>query len=144
MRRSSGLRRSDPPNKIVEIAELLARIEPLLSRAIKESRASTAPGGESYRFGDVILDFRRATATKAAEKLDLSVREFMLLRYFVRNRGTPLTRDELLNEVWGCDSTSSAGTVDVHVGWLRQKVEDDPQRPRYIVTIRGLGYKFVG
>jgi two-component system alkaline phosphatase synthesis response regulator PhoP len=129
--------------KPFEMAELLARIEALLRR----TSTSAIPAGasaESYRFGDISVDFRRAEVTKAGQKLELSAREFKLLRYFIEHRGAALTRDELLNEVWGYNAMPSTRTVDVHVAWLRQKLEDNPRHPEYIHTVHGLGYKFVG
>jgi len=96
------------------------------------------------RFGDIAVDFRRAEVTKGGTMLELSAREFKLLCYFVEHRGAALSRDELLNEVWGYNATPSTRTVDVHVAWLRQKPEDDPHLPQYILTVHGLGNKFVG
>ena len=125
--------------KPFEMAELLARIEALLRRS---AAAAAAPVGDSFRFGDIAVDFRRAEVTKAGQMLDLSAREFKLLRYFVEHRGAALTRDELLNEVWGYNAMPSTRTVDVHVAWLRQKLEDNPRHPQYIITVHGLGYKF--
>ena len=128
--------------KPFEMAELLARIEALLRRT-----TSAIPAGasaESYRFGDISVDFRRAEVTKGGQKLELSAREFKLLRYFIEHRGAALTRDELLNEVWGYNAMPSTRTVDVHIAWLRQKLEDNPKHPQFILTIHGLGYKFVG
>ena len=80
----------------------------------------------------------------AGEPVELSALEFKLLRYFVEHRGATLSRDELLNEVWGYDAMPSTRTVDVHVAWLRQKLEPNPRIPQYILTIHGLGYKFAG
>ena len=108
--------------------------------AAVSARAST----ETYRFGDIAIDFRKAEVTKAGQTLELSAREFKLLRYFVEHRGAALSRDELLNEVWGYNAMPSTRTVDVHVAWLRQKLEDNPRHPQYIHTVHGLGYKFVG
>jgi len=128
--------------KPFEMAELLARIEALLRRG-----GPSAPSGtttEAFRFGDVTVDFRRAEVTKAGEAVELSAREFKLLRYFVEHRGAALSRDELLNEVWGYNAMPSTRTVDVHVAWLRQKIEDNARHPQYILTVHGLGYKFVG
>jgi two-component system, OmpR family, alkaline phosphatase synthesis response regulator PhoP len=131
--------------KPFEMAELLARIEALLRRSANAATASaTAPAGDSYRFGDISVDFRKAEVTKNGQQLDLSAREFKLLRYFVEHRGAALTRDELLNEVWGYNAMPSTRTVDVHVAWLRQKLEDNARHPQYILTVHGLGYKFVG
>ena len=127
--------------KPFEMAELLARIEALIRRS---ANASGAPTGETYRFGDVGVDFRKAEVTKGGQALELSAREFKLLKYFVEHRGAALTRDELLNEVWGYNAMPSTRTVDVHVAWLRQKLEDNPRHPQFILTVHGLGYKFVG
>ena len=128
--------------KPFEMAELLARVEALLRRSHVQPPASGS--SESYRFGDVAVDFRRAEVVKSGQPLDLSAREFKLLRYFVEHRGATLSRDELLNEVWGYNAMPSTRTVDVHVAWLRQKLEDNPRHPQYIQTVHGLGYKFVG
>jgi two-component system alkaline phosphatase synthesis response regulator PhoP len=90
------------------------------------------------------IDFRKAEVTKSGQPIDLSAREFKLLRYFVEHRGAALSRDELLNEVWGYNAMPSTRTVDVHVAWLRQKIEDNTRHPQHIHTVHGLGYKFVG
>ena len=129
--------------KPFEMVELLARIEALIRRVAAQT-AIAAATGESYRFGDVHVDFRKAEVTKADQSLELSAREFKLLKYFVEHRGAALSRDELLNEVWGYNAMPSTRTVDVHVAWLRQKVEDNPRHPQFILTVHGLGYKFVG
>jgi two-component system alkaline phosphatase synthesis response regulator PhoP len=122
--------------KPFEMAELLARIEAILRRAPANHLSDSA------HFGDVSVDFRKAEVNKAGKRLDLSAREFKLLRYFVEHRGATLSRDELLNEVWGYNSMPSSRTVDVHVAWLRQKLEDNPRHPQFIITVHGLGYKF--
>ena len=127
--------------KPFEMAELLARIEALLRRG---SALQGSQPTEVYRFGDVTVDFRRAEVTKAGQPVELSAREFKLLRYFVEHRGAALSRDELLNEVWGYNAMPSTRTVDVHVAWLRQKIEDNVRHPQYILTVHGLGYKFAG
>jgi len=93
---------------------------------------------------DVRVDFRKAEATRDGAPLELSAREFQLLRYFLEHRGATLTRDELLNEVWGYNAMPSTRTVDVHIAWLRQKIEDNPRHPQLILTVHGLGYKFAG
>jgi two-component system alkaline phosphatase synthesis response regulator PhoP len=90
------------------------------------------------------VDYRKTEVKKGGEVVDMSAREFLLLKYFTEHREATLTRDELLNEVWGYHSMPSTRTVDVHVAWLRQKIEDSPRHPQYIVTVHGLGYKFVG
>ena len=124
--------------KPFEMAELLARIEALLRRS-----PPTQPT-DSYRFSDITVDFRKAEVTKGGTIVELSAREFKLLRYFVEHRGAALSRDELLNEVWGYNAMPSTRTVDVHVAWLRQKLEDNVRHPQHILTVHGLGYKFAG
>ncbi len=129
----------DYVTKPFEMVELLARIEAKLRRA-----PATAHPSEGYQFDDVRIDFRRAEVTKGGAPLELSAREFQLLKYFIEHRGATLTREELLNEVWGYNSMPSTRTVDVHVAWLRQKIEPNPRHPQYILTIHGMGYKFAG
>jgi two-component system alkaline phosphatase synthesis response regulator PhoP len=129
--------------KPFEMAELLARIEALIRRGAAQAAAAGAIG-DTFRFGDVAIDFRKAEVRRADQSLDLSAREFKLLKYFVEHRGAALSRDELLNEVWGYNAMPSTRTVDVHVAWLRQKIEENPRHPQYILTVHGLGYKFVG
>ncbi len=128
--------------KPFEMAELMARIEALLRRG--SSTSSSAPGTtDGFVFGEISVDFRKAEVTKGGQQLELSAREFKLLKYFIEHRGAALTRDELLNEVWGYNAMPSTRTVDVHVAWLRQKLEDNPRHPQYIHTVHGLGYKFI-
>ena len=129
----------DYVTKPFEMVELLARIEAKLRRA-----PAIAHRSEGYHFDDVRVDFRRAEVTKGGEPLDLSAREFQLLKYFIEHRGATLTREELLNEVWGYNAMPSTRTVDVHVAWLRQKIEPNPRHPQYILTVHGMGYKFAG
>ena len=88
------------------------------------------------------IDFRGTTVTRDDEIINLSAREFQLLRYFVEHRGATLSRDELLTKVWGYNTATFTRTIDMHVAGLRQKLEDDPKQPRLIVTVPGLGYKF--
>lgn len=126
--------------KPFEMAELLARLEAVLRRV----PATAAAQAGIYQFGDIRIDFRRAEVTRGDEKIELSAREFQLLRYFIEHREATLSRDELLNEVWGYDSLPTTRTVDVHVAWLRQKLEPNPRHPQFILTVHGLGYKFVG
>jgi len=126
--------------KPFETIELMARLEALLRR-----RASAPqPGGDVYRVGEIVVDLRRAEVTRAGELVELSAREFKLLRYFIEHRGATLSRDALLSQVWGYEDMPLTRTVDVHVAGLRQKLEANPKAPEYIVTVHGLGYKFVG
>lgn len=121
--------------------ELLARVEALLRRAPSERPATD---GGTYSFGAVQVDFQRAEVRRDGERVELSALEFRLLRYFIEHRGETLSRDALLNEVWGYNAMVSTRTVDVHVAWLRQKLEVHSRHPRHILTVHGLGYKFVG
>jgi two-component system, OmpR family, alkaline phosphatase synthesis response regulator PhoP len=126
--------------KPFEMIELLARIEAMLRRA----PAPRVNQAEVYQFGSVRVDFRRAEVYSDDQPVELSAREFHLLRYFIENRGNTVSREKLLNEVWGYHAMPSTRTVDVHIAWLRQKLEANPRHPQYILTIHGLGYKFVG
>jgi two-component system, OmpR family, alkaline phosphatase synthesis response regulator PhoP len=126
--------------KPFEMIELLARVEALMRRA----PSKPAPYSGSYQFDSVRIDFRRAEVERDGAKIELSAKEFQLLRYFVEHREATLSRDELLNEVWGYDAMPTTRTVDVHVAWLRQKLEPNPRRPQFILTVHGMGYKFVG
>ena len=127
--------------KPFDMLELTARIEVQLRRV---AAAKSGTGATRYEFGDIRIDFRKAEVTKNGEPIEMSAREFLLLKYFVEHREATLTRDELLNEVWGYHSMPSTRTVDVHVAWLRQKIEPNPRHPQYVLTVHGLGYKFVG
>jgi two-component system, OmpR family, alkaline phosphatase synthesis response regulator PhoP len=129
----------DYVTKPFEMVELLARIEAKLRRA-----PVTPHPTEGYQFGGIRVDFRRAEVVKEGAPLDLSAREFQLLKYFIEHRGATLTRDELLNEVWGYSAMPSTRTVDVHVAWLRQKIEPNPRHPQFVLTVHGMGYKFAG
>lgn len=126
--------------KPFEVAELLARIEARLRRRA----AGTLTSSDVYRFGSVRIDFRKAEVERDGAMIELSAKEFHLLRYLIEHRGAAITRNELLDAVWGYDAMPSTRTVDVHVAWLRKKVEAQPHVPRYILTVHGLGYKFVG
>lgn len=128
----------DYVTKPFEMMELLARVEVQLRRTKVGATLST----EVYQFGDVRVDFRRAEVYRGHDVVGLSAKEFTLLRYFIEHRGAALSRDELLNEVWGYNAEVSTRTVDVHVAWLRQKLETNQRHPQFILTIHGLGYKF--
>lgn len=131
--------------KPFEMIELLARVEALLRRssAPPVSAASPASAG-AYAFGDVRVDFRRAEVYRGDEPVILSALEFKLLAYFIENRGALLTREELLDKVWGYDAMPVTRTVDVHVGSLRQKLERNPSHPEFILTVHRRGYRFAG
>ncbi|MGH9949131.1 MAG: response regulator transcription factor [Pyrinomonadaceae bacterium] len=125
--------------KPFEVAELLARIEALLRRSTNSRNGISLEG---FRFGKVAVDFRRAEVFRAEKPIDLSAMEFKLLQYLIENRGDVHSRDHLLDAVWGYDAMPTTRTVDVHVAWLRQKLEENPKHPKFIQTVHGIGYKF--
>ena len=126
--------------KPFEMLELLARVEALLRRTSK-SFVTNKRG--IFSFENVDVDFGRAEVFKDDSPVELSAMEFKLLQYLVENEGQVHSRDDLLDAVWGYDAMPTTRTVDVHVSWLRQKLEVNPKRPRHIQTVHGLGYKFV-
>jgi two-component system alkaline phosphatase synthesis response regulator PhoP len=125
--------------KPFDMMELLARIEVQLRRT-----AASPSGAHQYAFGNIVIDTRKAEVTRDHAIIDVPAREFLLLKYFIEHRGETLSRERLLNDVWGYHSMPSTRTVDVHVAWLRQKIEPNAKHPQYILTIHGLGYKFAG
>jgi len=130
----------DYVTKPFEMVELMARIETLLRR----TRAPRALTEATYRFGNIRIDFRSAQAFCKEDPIALSALEFRLLKYFIENRGALLSRDTLLDNVWGYDAMPFTRTVDAHVASLRQKIEPNPGKPQFILTAHGLGYRFVG
>ena len=130
--------------KPFETLELLARIEALLRR----SQAGATAAAGTYRFGNIRADFDSAQVWRidggAESEVACSALEYRLLRFLIEHRGQVHDRDRLLDEVWGYDATPTTRTVDVHVSSLRQKVEPNPGRPAFIVTVHGLGYRFDG
>ena len=131
----------DYMQKPFEMMELLARVEVQLR---KKKRAQDKHETGEFSFADVQLNFTKMLVSKAGNEITLSAKEFQLLRFLVENEGSILTRDQLLNEVWGYDALPSTRTVDVHIAWLRQKLEEDSRYPKHILTVHGFGYKFVG
>jgi two-component system alkaline phosphatase synthesis response regulator PhoP len=125
--------------KPFDMLELLARVEVQLRRT---PDSSSAP--QRFTFGDIVVDTRKAEVTRGGDAIDLSAREFLLLKYFLEHRGDAVTREQLLNDVWGYHAMPSTRTVDVHVAWLRQKIEPNPRHPQHLLTVHGIGYKFVG
>lgn len=128
----------DYVTKPFSIQELLARIRAHLRRASRQVTET-----ETYELGEIELNFKKYTATKGGEPLRLSPREFHLLRYFIQHRDEVVTREQLLNDVWGYDNYPMTRTVDNHIAKLRQKIEEDPTNPRRLLTVHRLGYKFV-
>jgi two-component system, OmpR family, alkaline phosphatase synthesis response regulator PhoP len=124
--------------KPFQMSELLARVEALLRRAA--TIPDLAPA--RHQFGSIAVDTRSTVVTRDEHPVPMSAKEFQLLRYFVEHPNVTLSREELLREVWGYGHPQTSRTVDVHVAWLRQKLEPDPKNPRYILTVVGFGYKF--
>jgi two-component system, OmpR family, alkaline phosphatase synthesis response regulator PhoP len=120
------------------MAELLARIEARVRRA--PSRASS----RVHRFGDVTVDLGGPRIERAGQAVELAAKELQLLCYFVEHRGKTLSRDELLEQVWGYKAATASRTLDVHVAGLRRKLEPQPHQPRHLVTVHGQGYKLIG
>ncbi len=118
--------------------ELLARV-----RAVHR-RTRRTPTARSFSFGDVTLDFEHLQATRAGQPLELSPREFAILECLIARRGDVVTREELLQRVWGYEQSPLTRTVDMHIAKLRRKIEPTPAEPRYIATIHGTGYRFLG
>jgi two-component system alkaline phosphatase synthesis response regulator PhoP len=130
----------DYVTKPFSIRELMARVKAVLRR-----RSTPAPPVmEIYRFSDVEVNIRNHEVRRGNQQVDLSAKEFALLAYFIAHRAETLSRDELLEAVWGYENYPSTRTVDTHIVHLRQKLEKNPEDPRFILTIHGTGYKFVG
>ena len=119
-------------------AELLARLEALLRRMRKDNR----PPVDAFSFGVVEVDFQRSEVRRNGQPVNLAVKEWLLLRYLIDHRERVIPRQELLQKVWQYAGDVSSRTVDTHVAWLRQKLEEHPQTPVHIQTIRGKGYRF--
>ena len=129
----------DYVTKPFSIRELLARVKAVLRRA------QTSPkNGDRYMFGDVEVNLRSCQVVRKGKALDFSSKEFELLKYFLSHSGEAISRDRLLEEVWGYDRFPTTRTVDAHIVRLRQKLEPKPDDPHFILTVHGVGYKFVG
>lgn len=126
----------DYVTKPFSVRELMARIKAVLRRTRVENVSDT------YSFGNVSIDFNKHVVIKNGEKLELTLKEFELLQILIKNRGRVLTRDLLLDKIWGYEFIGETRTIDVHIRYLRKKIEDDDKNPRFIETIRGIGYRF--
>jgi len=129
----------DYVTKPFSIRELMARVKAVLRRVSPQASAA-----ELYRFSDVEVNIRSNEVRRAGEPVDLSAKEFALLAYFLSNPAETLSRDRLLDAVWGYENYPNTRTVDTHIVHLRQKLEPNPEEPRFILTVHGSGYKFVG
>src|SRR5580698_7670262 len=128
----------DYVTKPFNMREFMARIEALMRRA----PLRPAVKSQVVDFGSIHVDLIGTEATRDGQLINLSAREFQLLRYFSEHQGATLSREELLQQVWGYSANTFTRTVDVHVASLRHKLEDDPKQPRFIQTVPGLGYRF--
>jgi len=128
----------DYVTKPFSIKELLARVRAHLRRAGKQVAEI-----ETFTFSNVELNFKKYRASKGGQELELSAREFDILRYLIQRRGEIVTRDQLLDEVWGYTNSPISRTIDNHIAKLRQKIEDTPSDPRHIITVHRVGYRFV-
>ena len=129
----------DYVTKPFSIRELLARVKAVLRRT------SVVPKDQDRRsFGEVEVDLRKCRVLKSGKAIDISSKEFELLKYFIVHSGETLSRDRLLEDVWGYDNYPTTRTVDTHLVRLRQKLEPNPDQPQYFLTVHGTGYRFVG
>ena len=126
--------------KPFEMAELLARVK-VRMRLAKQNEALSL---ESYQFGDISVDFKKMEISKGGRSLPVTTREFRILQHFIERRGEVVTRDELLNEVWGYNSFPTTRTVDNYILRIRKMIENEPSKPEWILSIRGSGYRFTG
>ena len=137
----------DYVTKPFSLKELLARIRAMLRRA-EMMKKETLPDKEisppAIKVGNLEIDFARHQVSRGNSILDLSPREFDLLAFLIKNQGHVFSRDRLLDRVWGYDYIGDTRTVDVHIRWLRKKIEEEPAHPRHLLTVRGIGYKFEG
>jgi len=129
----------DYMTKPFSMRELLARIRAMLRRVEMQ-----VPTTGTLKLGDIEIDISRHTITKGGNILSLTPKEFDLLAFLAKNKGLVFSRDQLLEKIWGYDYPGDTRTVDVHIRWLREKLEDNPAKPKRLVTVRGVGYKLEG
>jgi DNA-binding response OmpR family regulator len=129
----------DYVTKPFSVRELLARIKALLRRTVPEEKKDQ----DGVSFGSVEIHFKKQEATKNSHPIKLSVKEFKILRFFIDHEQEVISRDQLLDQVWGYDIFPTTRTVDTFILNLRKKIEDDPAHPKHLITIHGAGYKFV-
>jgi DNA-binding response OmpR family regulator len=131
----------DYVTKPFSLPELLARVRALLRRSPGEEKEKKPP--DSIKLGSISLDFKKYEALKEGQPMNLTPKEFGVLRCLAAHGGDVVTRDELLDEVWGYDKYPTTRTVDNHLAQLRSKIEEDPSDPQYLITVHGVGYKLV-
>ena len=122
--------------KPFSVRELVARVKAVLRRSVVQSTE------ETFEFGDVSVNFNKHEVIKNGKKIELTLKEFELLETLIKNKGRVMTRDFLLDKIWGYEYIGETRTVDVHIRHLRQKIEEDDKNPEYVETIRGIGYRF--
>ena len=122
--------------KPFSVRELIARVKAILRRTKVQQLDKT------LSFGSLVIDFSKHEVIKEGKKVELTLKEFELLEILIKNKGRVMTRDFLLDKIWGYEYVGETRTVDVHIRHLRQKIEDDDKNPRYVETIRGIGYRF--
>ncbi|MGE0101566.1 MAG: response regulator transcription factor [Blastocatellales bacterium] len=128
----------DYVTKPFSFMELMARVEAIMRRTSRQVETA-----EDFQFGDFEVNFRRFEVTRGGDPVEMSPREFNILKYFIEHRGEVVTRDQLLDAVWGYGSFPLTRTVDMHIAKLRHKIEDVPGDPKHIITVHRVGYKFV-
>ena len=128
----------DYVTKPFSFMELMARVEALLRRTVRQPESL-----DTFEFGAVVVNFKKFEVTRSGVPIELSAREFNILKYFISHRSEVVSRDQLLDAVWGYESFPLTRTVDMHIAKLRHKIEDTPGDPKHIVTVHRLGYKFV-
>jgi two-component system OmpR family response regulator len=137
----------DYMTKPFSMREFLARVKAMLRRA-EMMKVAASPVKDlipsSIKAGEIEVDLARHTVSRSGTLIDMSPKEFDLLGFLVKNKEQAFTRDQLLEKVWGYDYAGDTRTVDVHIRWLRQKIEVDPANPKRLLTVRGIGYKFEG
>lgn len=131
----------DYVTKPFSLPELLARVRALLRRHPEDNQQGQLP--DFIQIGDVRVDFKKHEAHRGKTALDMAPKEFGIMRYLASRIGEVVSRDELLDEVWGYDLYPTTRTVDNHIAMLRSKIEENPSKPRYLITIHGVGYKLI-
>ncbi len=135
----------DYVTKPFSMRELLARVKAVLRRVGTETKENTKNEKESARYlqgGEIKIDLTRHSVSRGQKIVELNPKEFELLSFLMSNAGQVISREQVLRKVWGYDYIGNARTVDVHMRWLRQKLEADPEKPVHLMTVRGYGYKF--
>jgi two-component system OmpR family response regulator len=135
----------DYVTKPFSMRELLSRIKAVLRRseAVRDEGTATAAGG-FLEAGDIKIDLKKHEVVRSGTGVELNPKEFELLVFLLSNRGQVFSREQILRNVWGYDFIGNDRTVDVHMRWMRRKLETDPDNPQYLLTVRGYGYKFAG